>query len=113
MSRSLPAPPTDPLSHFVRFHGDAPGAHANVAIAAPAPIRRVGCIPCVVSQQVWSASPMTRWSVRTASANHVDPRLRLDSREWDPLWDGNDRRLSANAIRRLEERVIDFDDVLR
>ena len=113
MSRSLLAPPTDPLSHFVRFHGDAPGAHANVAIAAPAPIRRVGCIPCVVSQQVWSASPTNQQRSALSQLHRVYNSSHNSIIETFLPLNGNDRRLSENDMRRLEERVIDFEDVLR
>jgi hypothetical protein len=111
MSRSLPAPPTDPPYPLVLFRGDALSAHANVAIATPESITTGRCMRCVKKKPVWSPPPTNRNHVLATAANHVDPRPRSNLHAMLRLWNGNDRRLTGIDLLRLLERGGYFEGV--
>ena len=111
MSRSLPAPPTDPLSALRCVACDGSAAHATVEIDTPESITTGRCIPCVISKPVWTASP-TNWQHSTW--------LQRRRREHDGVHSpheiilpsyGSDHIRERSHSRRLEERVIDFEGV--
>ena len=83
-------------------------AHAQVAIRAPQGSTMGRCSPCVISKAVRSAAAInhqrnTLLSVYKNSCNSLHTIIQK--------WNGGNRRLTANDIRRQQEREVFFEGV--